>query len=279
VTTTIAPKTATPPAAPDPVGKASKELEAFFLKRLMSEARGSGGGMLDGGFAGDTFREMLDGALSDQMSKSGGVGLAKVIQKSLHQDPETPSAIGALGVLQPSAHPPVPLAHPGRYAPTAIDGLSTTAPSAELASGAAFLKPAPGRYTSGFGERIDPINHDASVHPGLDIAARTGTPVVAAAAGKVVRAGDAGTYGNLVVIRHPSGLETRYAHLSAVTVKAGDEVGPGQEVGLVGATGRVTGPHLHFEVRKDGKALDPRPYLEGAEDSSSPPSTRSTPGR
>ena len=83
----------------------------------------------------------------------------------------------------------------------------------------------------------------------------------AAAGGTVTHAGPAGTYGNLVMIRHDNGFETRYAHLSAVSVVKGDRVAPGQEVGKVGSTGYSTGPHLHFEVRRGGATIDPTPLL------------------
>ena len=98
-------------------------------------------------------------------------------------------------------------------------------------------------------------------HPGFDLAATTGSPVTAAAGGTVVQAGPAGTYGNLVTVRHENGFETRYAHLSAVDVHVGDVVEAGTDLGKVGSTGYSTGPHLHFEVRHDGKPIDPAPFL------------------
>ena len=124
-----------------------------------------------------------------------------------------------------------------------------------------FVAPAIGRYSSDFGERVHPVTHAESFHEGLDIAAPVGAPARAAAAGTVTKAGPAGTYGNLVVLRHADGSETRYAHLSAIGVEVGDRVTAGQPLGAVGATGRVTGPHLHFEVRVDGHAVDPAPLL------------------
>jgi murein DD-endopeptidase MepM/ murein hydrolase activator NlpD len=95
-------------------------------------------------------------------------------------------------------------------------------------------------------------------HPGVDYPASTGTPVSAAGRGRVVFAGyDSGGYGNLVVIEHPSGLRSMYAHLSAIGVRRGDAVVAGSRVGRVGATGMATGPHLHFELRLRGAAIDP----------------------
>jgi murein DD-endopeptidase MepM/ murein hydrolase activator NlpD len=109
--------------------------------------------------------------------------------------------------------------------------------------------------------RADPIHGGTVNHPGFDLAAASGTEVAAAAAGTVVHAGPAGTYGNLVTLRHDDGFETRYAHLSEVGVKVGDVVQAGAGLGKVGTTGYSTGPHLHFEVRHDGVAIDPAPLL------------------
>jgi len=99
-------------------------------------------------------------------------------------------------------------------------------------------------------------------HPGIDIAAPTGTPVRAAAAGAVTFAGWDPEYGYLVVLEHGLGLETRYGHNSRLSVSLGDRVERGQLVAAVGSTGRSTAPHLHFEIRKEGIAVDPRKYLE-----------------
>lgn len=99
-------------------------------------------------------------------------------------------------------------------------------------------------------------------HPGIDIAAPTGTPVRAAAAGSVSFAGWDPEYGYLVVVEHGLGLETRYGHNSRLSVALGDRVERGQLVAAVGSTGRSTAPHLHFEIRKEGIAVDPRQYLE-----------------
>jgi murein DD-endopeptidase MepM/ murein hydrolase activator NlpD len=124
-----------------------------------------------------------------------------------------------------------------------------------------FILPVAGRPSSGYGPRVDPLHGTEVNHPGIDLAAATGTGVAAAAGGTVVHAGPAGTYGNLVTVRHENGFETRYAHLSAVDVSVGDVVEAGQDIGKVGTTGHSTGPHLHFEVRQDGRPVDPSPLL------------------
>ena len=109
--------------------------------------------------------------------------------------------------------------------------------------------------TSGFGPRW------GRQHSGIDLGAPQGTPVKAAAGGRVKTAAYQGGYGNLVVIQHANGTETRYAHLSKLGVRAGETVRSGEVVGRVGSTGNSTGPHLHFELRVNGQARDPRDFL------------------
>ncbi|MFQ3665611.1 MAG: peptidoglycan DD-metalloendopeptidase family protein [Sphingomonadaceae bacterium] len=113
------------------------------------------------------------------------------------------------------------------------------------------------RLSSNFGMRFHPILGYSRMHQGIDFAAPTGTPVVASAAGRVVSAGWGGGYGNLVTIEHAGGMRTRYAHLSRITVKPGQQVAQGQRIGAVGSTGMSTGPHLHYEVWQNGKPVNP----------------------
>ena len=125
-----------------------------------------------------------------------------------------------------------------------------------------FGNPSPGSsITSRFGNRTDPFLGRLALHAGIDFRASTGTEVRATGAGTVVVAGRNGGYGNMVEIDHGDGLTTRYAHLSQVLVKVGDHVETDGPVGLSGTTGRSTGPHLHYEVRRDGKATDPMRFL------------------
>jgi len=228
-----------PGPAADRPHVAARQLEAFFLRQLLAESRPQGGGVLDGGFAGDTFKQMLDEAVADKVSAAGGVGMTELFAKQL-------------GKAGGAAATPVP----------PIGGLPGGAADPPLPVGMPhFILPVAGRPSSGYGLREDPIHGGMVSHPGFDIAAASGSEVSAAARGTVVHAGPAGTYGNLVTLRHDSGFETRYAHLSAVEVNVGDVVEPGQNLGKVGTTGHSTGPHLHFEVRHDGAAIDPAPLL------------------
>lgn len=120
------------------------------------------------------------------------------------------------------------------------------------------------RFTSGFGFRYDPFNGGSALHAGLDMAGAQGEPIYAAASGTVAKAGVANGYGNLVELSHGKGIETRYGHLSRILVRPGDFVRQGQVIGRMGSTGRSTGTHLHYEVRVDGRAVNPRPFLEAS---------------
>jgi murein DD-endopeptidase MepM/ murein hydrolase activator NlpD len=120
------------------------------------------------------------------------------------------------------------------------------------------------RYTSSYGYRYDPFNGGTAMHAGVDMAGAHGEPIYASADGVVQQAGRSGGYGNLVELRHGKGIDTRYGHLSAIAVKPGERVRQGQLIGRMGSTGRSTGTHLHFEVRVDGRAVNPRPFLDAS---------------
>ncbi|MBL7662119.1 M23 family metallopeptidase [bacterium] len=123
---------------------------------------------------------------------------------------------------------------------------------------------AAGRITSDFGTRLSPFGRNYQMHSGIDIAADYGTAVLASADGTVIYAGPKSGYGNVVIIEHTSDLESVYAHLSAFNVRVGDKLSRGSKIGQVGSTGHSTGPHLHYEIRDNGRALDPQPFLDFA---------------
>ncbi|MFT6023172.1 MAG: murein DD-endopeptidase MepM/ murein hydrolase activator NlpD [Ascidiaceihabitans sp.] len=122
------------------------------------------------------------------------------------------------------------------------------------------------RFTSKFGPRRDPKTGGRRMHKGVDFAAPNGTPLYATADGVVTHAGWSSGYGRLVKIQHEFGIETRYAHQSKIRVKVGQRVSRGQRIGDMGASGRVTGVHLHYEVRVGGKAVNPMIYIKAAND-------------
>lgn len=120
-------------------------------------------------------------------------------------------------------------------------------------------------FSSYFGVRSDPFRGTAAMHAGVDLPGPIGTPVYATADGIVDRAGRAGGYGNLVEIDHGKGIQTRYGHLSKILVQPNQRVKRGEEIALMGSTGRSTGSHLHYEVRIDGRAVNPIPFLQTAD--------------
>ncbi|MEI8033849.1 MAG: M23 family metallopeptidase [Betaproteobacteria bacterium] len=121
---------------------------------------------------------------------------------------------------------------------------------------------ATGDYSSNFGWRVDPITGQRAFHEGIDFGGEVGTPIVAAAGGVVVFAGFHPAYGNMIEIDHGNDIVTRYAHANGLNVKVGEMVLRGAQIAQVGHTGRVTGTHLHFEVRQRGIALDPAQFLQ-----------------
>jgi murein DD-endopeptidase MepM/ murein hydrolase activator NlpD len=121
-------------------------------------------------------------------------------------------------------------------------------------------------FTSGYGVRSDPFRGAAAMHAGIDLAGPIGTPIYATADGVVSAAGyNNGGYGNLVKIDHGRGIETRYGHLSAIMVSPGQHIVRGQQIARMGSTGRSTGSHLHYEVRIDGRAVNPIPFMKSTD--------------
>ena len=173
--------------------------------------------------AGSAIRaDMFADALSDAMVKGGGIGLARQIERSVMPDPAGPTPT-----------------------PTPIS-TSTSTP----------------RVTSAFGLRHDPFDGHLTRHAGVDLAAREGEDIRAAAGGVVLRAGARGGYGDAVEIDHGGGVTTLYAHASELLVREGEQVAPGQPIARVGQTGRATGSHLHFELREGGRPVDPSRALK-----------------
>lgn len=229
------PAAASPGQGPDPrLGEAARALESMLLRQIVKAS----GAFKGGESAGSTVREgLFTDALADAVTGAGGIGLAGQIVRSLD-----PAARGA-GAPAP-ASVPAPTVSPMRAA-RADPGL-----------------PVAGRVTSGFGVRPDPFTGEAASHLGVDVGAPEGTPIRSPAAGVVLRAGPRGGYGNEVAIDHGDGMVTVYGHASEVLVTAGERVEAGREIARVGSTGRSTGPHLHFEVRVGGQAVDPRRALK-----------------
>jgi len=162
---------------------------------------------------------------------------------------------GLVVANKPKPKPKPVVVVPPRPAPVKASRDRSPAATVEGLASSGFARPGQGRLTSGYGRRW------GRLHAGIDLASGIGSPVRAAAAGRVQAAGWEGGYGRAVRITHPDGTVTIYGHMSALLVSAGERVDAGQLVGREGNTGQSTGPHLHFEVRVNGTPVNPLPWL------------------
>ena len=173
------------------------------------------------------------------------------------------AALAAVAVLAmaaaPVSEPPADTVEIELPAPEAPPVTAVAQPAGPMTRLIAFAAPLKGyAVNSAFGLRRLAGEAAARQHKGVDIAAPRGTSVFVASEGEVARTGyDAGGYGRFIEVRHPNGMSTLYAHLSRIDVASGDRLGSGERIGLVGSTGRSTGPHLHFEVRRDHAQINP----------------------
>ena len=170
--------------------------------------------------------------------------------------------VGAGGPYDRLPESPDALTAQGRWVQRQLDLVEgKLAEQDRVLSSTPTMAPATGLITDGYGRRKDPFTGRLAFHRGLDISARRGTPINAPADGIVVFAGRNGGLGRMVRVSHDFGFTTVYGHLDKITVEAGDEVYRGQEIGLLGNSGRSTGPHLHYEVHLEGKAQNPLYYI------------------
>jgi murein DD-endopeptidase MepM/ murein hydrolase activator NlpD len=235
---------------PQDIKSAAAELASLFVYQMLAAMRRTvpKSGLLDKGFAHDTYLSLFDQEIARHMARREDLGLTALLQRQIKDTDADRQLPGRPDTALP--HPSTAL-HARRA--TAIDAYRQQAGPTD----GMFRLPVEGQHTSGFGMRMHPIDHAERLHSGMDIAAPAGTPIQAAAAGQVVFSGTQAGYGNVVVIQHEEGYATLYAHTTANLVSVGTTVSQGQPIATVGSTGRSTGPHLHFEVRKDGKRLDP----------------------
>jgi peptidoglycan hydrolase FlgJ len=252
----------------------AREFESYFVLQMVRQMRQS---MLEDehgeGLGAETMTETMDVELARQLAGAGGIGLQKVLQTAIERQvgggsAYAPTAGGRAFPLEPAASAAASFVEPSPASSVASaisrtsSALSRTSASSrtavdDVALEAAVPLPVSGQVSSAYGWRTDPFNGRARFHSGVDIAAAYGREVPAVGDGRVVFAGEQGGYGNTVVVEHAGGVRTRYAHLSSVQVSEGQDVASGTVVGRVGSSGRSTGPHLHFEVLQDGRAVDP----------------------
>jgi len=217
--------------------EAARKFEGLMIQMMVKEMRKT---LPDNGLFGSEavsmYEDLFDQVIADQIAEGRGLGLAEQLglssQGELTGSVEAPTRSAR---IPGSPRVSLPLVDSYRRAPM----------------------PVLGRITSSFGSRDDPINGQQRNHNGIDIAARQGTPIQSVKPGVVTFSGEMGSYGNVVVVQHGEGLETRYAHCSELLVEEGARVRPGEVIARVGSTGRSTGPHLHFEARMTGTPVDP----------------------
>jgi peptidoglycan hydrolase FlgJ len=232
--------------------------------------------------ATDTYRQMFSEQMANAISKAGGVGIADlIISKMTAGNVEPPTnknslnkAVDAVQMIRSTRQRSVDSVPTKINATPEIDPSSVKNPAElvrprrvsdvktpDVKEPIVFQMPVKGRISSDFGIRRDPFHGNHKHHNGIDIAAPKGTPIGAAASGNVIFAGWQSGYGNTVIIEHADGRRSRYAHADRLFVEVGDSVQGGQTIATVGATGRATAPHLHFEVTANGVAIDPLKIL------------------
>ena len=252
----------TPHGKPQDVKSAAAELSSLFVSQMLAVMRRTvpKSGLLNKGFAHDTYVSMFDQEIARTIARREDFGLTAMLQRQLKDpgaDRQVPGRpLAALPRPPIGSHQQPPVSRTAQQA-TAIDAYRQQATLTD----SRFIMPVEGRHTSDFGIRVHPIDHEEQLHGGMDIAAPAGTPIRAAAAGQVVFSGPQSGYGNVIVVQHAEGYSTLYAHNLENLVSVGTIVSQGQPVATVGDTGRATGPHMHFEIRKDGKQLDPVTFL------------------
>lgn len=208
--------------------EACKQFESVFTYEMLKSMRNSiqKCDLFSGGQAEEIYQSMLDQELAKNMSGQGNNSIANILYQQLKQ----------------------------------MDTMSENSDSSS--DNSLPVWPLEAGISSSFGWRKDPVTGEDKFHEGIDLAAKEGTDVKAAMAGRVQVTDDQEGYGKVVVLDHGHGFTTLYAHNSDIEVKTGEWVAKGSTIAKVGSTGRSTGPHLHFEVRKDGKELDPENFLK-----------------
>jgi murein DD-endopeptidase MepM/ murein hydrolase activator NlpD len=245
------------------VAELAHQFESMLMTQMLREMRKS---MLTedesgAGLGASAMTDSVDVELGSELSRTGGFGLSDMLIKAFDRQ-----AAGRRPAAAPTAAPvsfapatsTVPSAgpSPATVAPAVIPTAPRPGDDGQPTAAAAPVLPE-GQVSSGFGWRTDPFNGHARFHSGTDVKMAYGKDVLSAATGRVSFVGEQSGYGLTVKIDHGNGLETRYAHLSESGLHAGDTVKSGQVIARSGNSGRSTGPHLHFEVLENGKAVAP----------------------
>ncbi|MGE3507445.1 MAG: peptidoglycan DD-metalloendopeptidase family protein [Vicinamibacterales bacterium] len=258
----------------------AQEFEAMLLNEMLADWRRSliADPESDAPAGLGTMTDVVGAEFGRALSRGGGVGIAAVLLRSFERQQTSQATDG--GISSGTAAPTTPVVRDagGTSVVTADSrGAAGSVPaqmsvrSEALADRARQLlhtfaertHPVTGTVTSSFGWRTDPFSGQATFHTGLDLRMAYGEPVASVAPGRVSFAGDQRGYGLTVIVDHADGLQTRYAHLSSTGVQVGDEVQPGQIIARSGNSGRSTAPHLHVELLRGGRPVDPAGLLKG----------------
>lgn len=227
-------KTGLSPREAQRLEESCAEFESLFINLVMKQMRKTvaKAGLIDGGMGEEIFTGMMDEEIARQMASRQGLGLRGALMEQL---------TGERGQMIPQ-----------RIALKSYHMHKPVKPAGHL-----FDLPVSGIISSPYGWRKDPFSGDRTFHYGIDIASPAGSGIFAAGKGRVIFSGWKKGYGNVVEIEHQDGFTTLYAHNEKNLVKAGEEVQHYQLIALVGDTGRSTGPHLHYEVKKNGEVVNP----------------------
>ncbi|WP_051321422.1 peptidoglycan DD-metalloendopeptidase family protein [Chrysiogenes arsenatis] len=250
-----------------------QQFESFLVNTMLTTMRETipEGGLFEKSHAESLFTSMLDTEYAKVAStqRPGGLGLAgsmyeQLAKESLSNVPDDPQMRRAIEQRMNTGFSSLPPMRPDQFPKmSSLDNGGLIRSAQQLNDqyaqyGRKFTAPiSTGEISSEFGMRKDPFTGEKRMHQGVDIAAPIGTPIQSVGSGTVTFAGDMGGYGNVVIVQHAGGFESRYAHASALLVREGDQIQAGDTIALVGSTGRSTGPHLHFEIRKDSQAINP----------------------
>jgi murein DD-endopeptidase MepM/ murein hydrolase activator NlpD len=219
--------------------KVSQEFEAIFIAQMLKVMRETieESGLLEGGFGSSIYTELFDQEVSLSFARRGTLGISDLLYRSLVDNLPQDGEEGEKQKIGKTT------------GAERLDNMDNPIADLQL--------PVQAPVSSGFGVRTDPFTHNLKFHKGVDLAAPRGMKVVAALPGRILFAGYENGYGNTVLIQHEDGIQTRYGHLGEISVRVGDSVSQESNLGTVGDSGRSTGPHLHFEVIRMGRPLDP----------------------
>jgi len=249
------------------IKRAVENFEAIFINDLLKVMRKTTtkGGLFNSGNSGEIYSSMIDTELSKNLARGKGLGLGQMLLKQLDKDGELRAekafnAEKAFDVEKPFKAGQI---H-GIRGSEAVGSMTTKkAPEGLDKKQPVYEMPVRGDVSSGFGMRTHPIKQIRAFHRGMDISTYEGAPVYPTADGKVSYTGKSDSYGNFVEVKHDNGIVSRYAHLHSHIVSEGDVVVTSRPMAFVGNSGSSTAPHLHFEVLRDGKAVDPDAFLGG----------------